>query len=68
MIFVDLKKIEAVVSWERPTNVTEVRSFLGLVGYYWRFVERFSTIASPLTKLTRKHAKLEWTDECEWAF
>ena len=51
-IFVDPKKIEAVVAWERPTNVTEVRSFLGLAGYYRRFVEGFSMIASPLTKLT----------------
>ena len=51
-IFVDPKKIEAVVAWERPTNVTEVRSFLGLAGYYRTFVEGFSMIASPLTKLT----------------
>ena len=67
-IFVDPKKIEAVVAWERPTNVTEVRSFLGLAEYYRRFVEGFSMIASPLTKLTQKHAKFEWTDECEQAF
>ena len=58
-IFVDPKKIEAVVSWERPTNITEVRSFLGLAGYYQRFVEGFSMIAFPLSKLTRKHAKFE---------
>ena len=62
-IFTDPKKIEAVVAWERPTNVTEVRSFLGLTGYYQRFMEGFSMIASPLTKLTRKHAKFEWTEE-----
>ena len=67
-IFVDPKKIEAVVAWERPTNVMEVRSFLGLAGYYRRFVEGFSMIASPLTKLTRKHAKFKWIDECEQAF
>ena len=67
-IFVDPKKIEVVVSWERPTNVTEVRSFLGLAGYYRRFVEGFSMITSLLTKLTRKHAKFEWIDECEQAF
>ena len=64
-IFVDPKNIEVVVAWERPTNVTEVRSFLRLAGYYWRFVEGFSMIASPLTKLTWKHAKFEWSDECE---
>ena len=59
-IFVDPKKIETVVVWERPTNVTKVKSFLGLAGYYRRFVEGFSMIVSPLLKLTRKHAKFEW--------
>jgi hypothetical protein len=53
-IFVDPRKVEAVLKWERPTNVTEIRSFLGLAGYYRRFIEGFSTIALPLTKLTRK--------------
>ena len=67
-IFVDLNKIEAVVAWERPMNVTEVRSFLGLAGYYRRFVEGFSMISSPLSKLTRKHAKFEWIDEYEQTF
>ena len=67
-IFVDLKKIKAVVSWEKPMNDTKVRSFLGLVGYYLRFMEGFSMIAFLLTKLTRKHAKFEWTNECEQAF
>ncbi|VVA41440.1 PREDICTED: retrotransposon, partial [Prunus dulcis] len=47
-------KIDAVVNWPQPTSVTEVRSFLGLAGYYRRFVEGFSTIAVPLTRLTRK--------------
>ena len=48
-IYVDSQKIEVAVKWERPTNVTEVWSFLGLAGYYRRFVEGFSKIATPLT-------------------
>ena len=53
-IRVDLIKIEAVVNWKSPRNVTEVRSFLGLAGYYRIFVKGFSVITSPLTKLLRK--------------
>ena len=53
-ISVDPQKIEAIVEWKPPTNVTDVRSFLGLAGYYRKFVEGFSKIATPLTKLTRK--------------
>jgi hypothetical protein len=67
-IFVDPKKIEAILKWERPTNMTEIRSFLGLAGYYRRFVEGFSAIASPMTKLTRKEVKFEWSKECEQSF
>ncbi|XP_060183035.1 uncharacterized protein LOC132612990 [Lycium barbarum] len=53
-IIVDLKKIEAFQDWIRPASVTEVQSFIGLAGYYRHFVERFLSIASPLTKLTKK--------------
>ena len=53
-IRVDPTMIEAVVNWKLPRNVTEVRSFFGLVGYYKRFVKGFSVIVSPLTKLLRK--------------
>ena len=67
-ISVDPRKIEAVVEWEVPTNVTEVRSFLGMAGYYRRFVEGFSRIAQPLTKLTKKNMKFVWGDDCEQSF
>ena len=50
-IRVDPSKVEAVVSWERPTSVTEIHSFLGLASYYRRFISRFSFIALPMTKL-----------------
>ena len=53
-VSVDPQKIEAIVNWRPPTNVTGIRSFLGLVGYYWKFVEGFSKLAASLTKLTRK--------------
>ena len=67
-IRVDPIKIEAVVNWKPPRNVIEVRSFLGLAGYYRRFVRGFSVIASPLTKLLRKGIKFEWTDKCHNSF
>ena len=53
-VSVDPQKIEAVVNWKPPKNVSEVRSFLDLAGYYRKFVEGLSMIAAPLTKLTRK--------------
>ena len=56
-ISVDASKVEAMVDWARPTNVSEIRSFLGLASYYRRFVEGFSRIAVPLTQLARKNAK-----------
>ncbi|XP_072090564.1 uncharacterized protein [Arachis hypogaea] len=67
-IAVDPSKVEAVMEWERPTTVTEVRSFLGLAGYYRRFIEGFSRITLPMTKLTRKEVPFEWTSECEESF
>ena len=67
-IYVDPQKVEAVASWKQPTTMTEVRSFLGLVGYYRRFIEGFSKIAGPLHCLTRKGVKFEWTDKCEGSF
>jgi hypothetical protein len=65
---VDLVKIEAICGWARPTFVTEIRSFVGLAGYYRRFVEGFSTIAAPLTRLTRQDVPFVWSEECESSF
>ena len=67
-VMVDPKKIEAVEAWEPPKNVKEVRSFLGLAGYYRRFVEGFSRIAQPLTNLLRKTSKFVWTEACQQSF
>ncbi|KAJ8755156.1 hypothetical protein K2173_018954 [Erythroxylum novogranatense] len=67
-IQVDPRKVEAVLHWEAPRNVSEVRSFLGLAGYYCRFVEGFSLISAPLTKLLRKDVPFRWTEECQKSF
>lgn len=67
-VFVDPQKVEAILKWERPTSVTEIRSFLGLAGYYRRFIEGFSLIATPLTQLTGKNKKWAWSEECEKSF
>ena len=67
-ITVDSSKIDAILSWNRPTSATEVRSFLELVGYYRRFVEGLAKIAGPLTNLTKKEVKYEWTDKHERVF
>ena len=57
-IFVDLGKVDVVSNWTRPNTVIEIRSFLGLAGYYRRFIERFSKIALLLTRLTRNGLSL----------
>ena len=56
-IYVDPRKVEAIVKWEQPQTVTVIRSFLGLARYYHRFVEGFSRIAAPLSRLTQKGVK-----------
>ncbi|KAI3678392.1 hypothetical protein L6452_37682 [Arctium lappa] len=65
---VDPSKIEAMMNWEPPKSPFENRSFLGLAGYYRRFIQDFSKIASSLTVLTRKNVKFEWTETQEKAF
>ncbi|GKV24943.1 hypothetical protein SLEP1_g34480 [Rubroshorea leprosula] len=67
-ISVDPQKIEAVVDWKRLNSVVEIRRFLGLAGYYRRFVGDFSRISLPMTRLIRKDTKFEWTPECEKSF
>ena len=67
-VSVDPKKVEVVMSWERPKSVFKIRSFLGLAGYYRRFIEDFSQLAAPMTRLTRKEVKFDWDDRCEEAF
>jgi hypothetical protein len=67
-IKVDTEKIEAIKGWPTPKNVIEVRSFMGLVGYYQRFKKWFSRIASPITSLQKKGVKFEWTSKCEESF
>ncbi|XP_050915088.1 uncharacterized mitochondrial protein AtMg00860-like [Lathyrus oleraceus] len=67
-ITVDPSKVEAVVSCEQPKKATEIRSFMGLAGYYRRFIEGFAKIVAPLTQLTRKNQIFAWTEECEKSF
>ncbi|GKC26263.1 putative reverse transcriptase domain-containing protein [Tanacetum coccineum] len=67
-IHVDPAKIEAIKDWTSPKSPTEIRQFLGLAGYYRRFIEGFSKIAKPMTKLTQKKVKFEWGDKQEAAF
>ncbi|GKF96133.1 putative reverse transcriptase domain-containing protein, partial [Tanacetum coccineum] len=67
-IYVDPAKIESIKDWASPKSPTEIRQFLGLAGYYRRFIEGFSKIAKPMTKLTQKKVKFEWGDKQEAAF
>ena len=64
----DPEKVKAIMEWPVPKNAHEVRSFMGLAGYYQRFLEGFSKIAKPITTLQRKGVKYEWTEECNSAF
>lgn len=67
-IAVEPMKVEAVQKWEAPKNVTEIKSFLGLAGYYRRFIEGLSRIALPMIRLTRKGQVFLWDSKCEESF
>ncbi|GKC90034.1 putative reverse transcriptase domain-containing protein [Tanacetum coccineum] len=67
-IHVDPSKIEAVKNWKVPKTPSEIRSFLGLASYYWRFIANFLKIAKPLTTLAQNNQKYEWGVEQEEAF
>ena len=67
-VSVDPNEVEAVFKWTRPTTITEVRSFLGLAGYYRRFVQDFAKIAAPLMQLTWKGVPFVWIEDLETNF
>ena len=67
-IAVDHSKVKDVLNWKPPTDVCEIRSFLGLGGYYCRFIEGFSKIAKPMTALLQKNAKFVWSVKCQASF
>ncbi|WVZ71016.1 LOW QUALITY PROTEIN: hypothetical protein U9M48_019643 [Paspalum notatum var. saurae] len=67
-VAVDPSKVKDVLNWKQPETVTEIRSFLGLAGYYRRFIKDFSKTAKPMTSLTKKNAKYLWSSNCEEAF
>jgi len=67
-INVDIKKVEAIQDWPRPTSVSEIHSFLALAGYYCQFIKDFSRLVAPLTRLTQKKVVFQWDDACEQSF
>ncbi|GJR52409.1 hypothetical protein Tco_1402930 [Tanacetum coccineum] len=67
-IHVDPAKIESIKDWALPKTPTEIHQFLGLAGYYRRFIEGFLKIAKPMTKLTQKNVKFDWSEKAEAAF
>jgi hypothetical protein len=67
-ISVDPSKVQDVMSWNAPTSVGDIRSFLRLAGYYQRFIEGFSKISKPMIELLEKDKKFEWTSTCEASF
>lgn len=67
-LHVDPDKIQAIIKYEKPKSIFDIRRFIGMASWYRRHIENFSIIIAPLTKLLRKHARFVWNDECENAF
>jgi hypothetical protein len=67
-IAVDPDKVKEVLEWKLPTTVSEIRSFLGLAGYYRKFISNFSKITKPITELLKKGNKYVWSEACDEAF
>jgi hypothetical protein len=67
-ISVDPTKVQEVMDWKPPTSIHQIQSFLGLAGYYHRFIPDFSKIAKPMTELLKKEVKYRWDDKCDEAF
>jgi hypothetical protein len=67
-IYVDPDKIKAIMEWFVPKDVTDIRYFMGIIGYYQRFIEGFSKIAYPITSLQKKGIKFNWTEKCQESF
>jgi hypothetical protein len=67
-VSVDPGKVKDVLDWKPPTDVLEIRSFLGLIGYYHRFIKDFSMVAKPMTCLLEKGKVFKWTQDCQDSF
>src|SRR5690606_24525683 len=67
-VSMDPRKVEAITKWEPPTNVTDVRAFIGFANFYRRFIKGYSTIVTPMIKLTGKNVKFHWSPECQTSF
>jgi hypothetical protein len=65
---VDLKNVADILDWKAPRDVWGIKSFIGMAGYYWRFIEGFSKIARPITDLLAKKVEFKWTPECQESF
>jgi hypothetical protein len=67
-ISIDPSKVQEVMDWKPPKSIHQIHSFLGLAGYYRRFIPDFSRIAKPMTELLKKGVKFMWSEACEKAF